>query len=166
MGKVNCLVNNAGITGDKLLRMKEEEWDQVIQVNLKSVFNCTKTVIRHMLKNRRKHREHILRRRSHGQCRSGQLCCQQGGNHWLHEEHCEGIWRTEYQGECRGARVHQDQDDRRARPRSGRRRRSKPFRSGGSGETKMWRVLSIFCFRKCGSYITGEVINVNGGLHM
>ncbi len=51
MGRINNLVNNAGITIDKLLlRMKEEDWDRVIQVNLKSVFNCTKSVIRHMLK--------------------------------------------------------------------------------------------------------------------
>lgn len=51
LGKINNLVNNAGITIDKLLvRMKEEDWDRVIRVNLKSVFNCTKTVVRHMLK--------------------------------------------------------------------------------------------------------------------
>ncbi|OPY72566.1 MAG: 3-oxoacyl-(acyl-carrier-protein) reductase FabG [Syntrophorhabdus sp. PtaU1.Bin050] len=51
MGGVNNLVNNAGITIDKLLlRMKEEDWDRVIQVNLKSAFNCTKAVVRHMLK--------------------------------------------------------------------------------------------------------------------
>jgi len=51
MGQINNLVNNAGITIDKLLlRMKEEDWDKVIRVNLKSVFNCTRAVIRHMLK--------------------------------------------------------------------------------------------------------------------
>ncbi len=51
MGSIDCLVNNAGITRDKLLlRMSEEEWDQVIRVNLKGVFTCTKSVIRHMLK--------------------------------------------------------------------------------------------------------------------
>ncbi len=51
MGQINNLVNNAGITIDKLLlRMKEEDWDRVITVNLKSVFNCTRAVIRHMLK--------------------------------------------------------------------------------------------------------------------
>ncbi|HVN23603.1 MAG TPA: 3-oxoacyl-[acyl-carrier-protein] reductase [Syntrophorhabdales bacterium] len=51
MGGVDNLVNNAGITRDKLLlRMSEEEWDQVIRVNLKGVFTCTKAVIRHMLK--------------------------------------------------------------------------------------------------------------------
>ncbi|HOC46518.1 MAG: 3-oxoacyl-[acyl-carrier-protein] reductase [Syntrophorhabdaceae bacterium] len=51
MGKIDNLVNNAGITMDKLLvRMKEDDWDRVMRVNLKSVFNCTKAVIRHMLK--------------------------------------------------------------------------------------------------------------------
>ena len=51
LGKIDNLVNNAGITIDKLLvRMKEEDWDRVIRVNLKSVFNCTKAVVRHMLK--------------------------------------------------------------------------------------------------------------------
>jgi 3-oxoacyl-[acyl-carrier protein] reductase len=50
-GKIDNLVNNAGITRDKLLiRMKEEDWDRVLDVNLKGVFNCTRTVLRHMLK--------------------------------------------------------------------------------------------------------------------
>jgi len=50
-GRLDNLINNAGITADKLLiRMKEEDWDKVIKVNLKSVFNCTKAAIRHMLK--------------------------------------------------------------------------------------------------------------------
>lgn len=52
-GEVNVLVNNAGITRDNLmLRMTEEHWDQVIDTNLKSVFNLTKHLIRPMMKNR------------------------------------------------------------------------------------------------------------------
>ncbi len=52
-GGVDILVNNAGITKDTLLlRMSEEQWDQVIQVNLKSVFNLTKHVLRTMMKQR------------------------------------------------------------------------------------------------------------------
>ncbi len=51
--KVDVLVNNAGITRDTLLmRMSEEDWDAVMQVNLKSVFNCTHAVIRPMIKQR------------------------------------------------------------------------------------------------------------------
>ncbi|HHB80055.1 MAG TPA: 3-oxoacyl-[acyl-carrier-protein] reductase [Saprospiraceae bacterium] len=51
--KIDILVNNAGITQDNLLmRMSEEQWDNVINVNLKSVFNLTKHVMRHMMRNR------------------------------------------------------------------------------------------------------------------
>lgn len=51
--KIDHLINNAGITRDNLLmRMKEEEWDAVIAVNLKGVFNFSKAVIRHMVSNR------------------------------------------------------------------------------------------------------------------
>ncbi|NPA36745.1 MAG: 3-oxoacyl-[acyl-carrier-protein] reductase [Chlorobi bacterium] len=52
-GQIDILVNNAGITKDTLLmRMTEEQWDLVIKVNLKSVFNFTKAVQRIMLKQR------------------------------------------------------------------------------------------------------------------
>lgn len=52
-GKVDILVNNAGITRDNLImRMKEEEFDQVIETNLKGVFNCLKAVTRPMMKQR------------------------------------------------------------------------------------------------------------------
>jgi 3-oxoacyl-[acyl-carrier protein] reductase len=52
-GRLDILVNNAGVTRDNLLmRMKEEEWDEVININLKGVFNCTKAVTRPMMKQR------------------------------------------------------------------------------------------------------------------
>jgi 3-oxoacyl-[acyl-carrier protein] reductase len=52
-GKIDILVNNAGIARDKLiLRMTEEDWDTVLNVNLKGTFNCTKAVIKHMSKQR------------------------------------------------------------------------------------------------------------------
>jgi 3-oxoacyl-[acyl-carrier protein] reductase len=51
--RIDILVNNAGIARDQLLlRMSEEDWDKVIDVDLKSVFLCTKAVLRHMLKAR------------------------------------------------------------------------------------------------------------------
>ncbi|MFZ9756191.1 MAG: SDR family NAD(P)-dependent oxidoreductase, partial [Bacteroidia bacterium] len=49
-GKVDILINNAGITRDTLLmRMNEEQWDEVINTNLKSAFNLTKAFLRHFL---------------------------------------------------------------------------------------------------------------------
>ena len=51
MGRIDILVNNAGITRDRLiLRMTEEDWDAVLDVNLKGTFNCTKAAIRYMSK--------------------------------------------------------------------------------------------------------------------
>ncbi len=53
LGAVDILVNNAGITKDNLLmRMKVEDWDSVIDVNLKGTFLCTKRAVKSMMKNR------------------------------------------------------------------------------------------------------------------
>ena len=52
-GRLDVLVNNAGITRDGLLiRMKEEDWDRVIEVNLKGTFHCTKAALGVMIKQR------------------------------------------------------------------------------------------------------------------
>jgi 3-oxoacyl-[acyl-carrier protein] reductase len=52
-GRIDAIINNAGITRDNLmLRMSEQQWDEVINTNLKSIFNLTKHVLRPMLKQR------------------------------------------------------------------------------------------------------------------
>ncbi len=52
-GQVDILVNNAGTTRDGLIMtMKEEDWDFVMQTNLKSTFNCSRAAVRHMLRRR------------------------------------------------------------------------------------------------------------------
>ncbi len=52
-GKISILVNNAGITRDNIiLRMKDNEWDDVIRINLTGTFNCTRAVIKGMVKSR------------------------------------------------------------------------------------------------------------------
>lgn len=53
MGSIGALINNAGVTRDNiLLRMSDEEWDEVIRVNLKGAFNMTRSVARPMMKAR------------------------------------------------------------------------------------------------------------------
>jgi len=52
-GKVDILVNNAGITRDNLLvRLSEDDWDSVLDINLKGAFNCSQAIVRHMMKQR------------------------------------------------------------------------------------------------------------------
>ncbi|MBC7344229.1 MAG: SDR family NAD(P)-dependent oxidoreductase, partial [Clostridia bacterium] len=52
-GRLDILVNNAGVRRDNLLaRLKEEEWDEVLQTNLKGVYNCTKAALKPMLRQR------------------------------------------------------------------------------------------------------------------
>ncbi|MCK4900755.1 MAG: 3-oxoacyl-[acyl-carrier-protein] reductase [Anaerolineales bacterium] len=52
-GQVDILVNNAGITRDTLImRMEEADWDAVIDINLKGAFNCSKAIVRPMMKQR------------------------------------------------------------------------------------------------------------------
>ena len=54
LGGLDILVNNAGITRDNLLlRMSEDDWNEVVDINLKGAFNCCKTAVRPMLKARR-----------------------------------------------------------------------------------------------------------------
>lgn len=53
LGRIDILVNNAGITRDGLLmRMSEQDWDAVLNINLKGVFNCCKAAVRPMMKAR------------------------------------------------------------------------------------------------------------------
>ena len=53
LGRLDVLVNNAGVTRDNLLmRMKEEDWDEVLAINLKGTFNCVRAAVRPMLKAR------------------------------------------------------------------------------------------------------------------
>ncbi len=55
-GKIDIMVNNAGITKDGLaMRMPEEDWDKVININLKGVFICTKAVLKPMIKQKSGH---------------------------------------------------------------------------------------------------------------
>jgi 3-oxoacyl-[acyl-carrier protein] reductase len=52
-GRIDILVNNAGITRDQLtMRMSDEDWDAVLNINLKSVFYCTRSVLKYMMKQR------------------------------------------------------------------------------------------------------------------
>lgn len=86
-GKIDVLVNNAGITRDNLLmRMKEQDFDDVINVNLKGTFNMTKNVVPFMMKKKvRKDSKCFISSRNIWKCRTMQLFCFKSWNNRLYE---------------------------------------------------------------------------------
>jgi 3-oxoacyl-[acyl-carrier protein] reductase len=165
-GKLDNLVNNAGITKDNLLlRIKEEDWDAVLDVNLKSVFNCTKAAVKHML-------------RTGGSIVNissvvGVMGNAGQANYSASKAGIIGFTKSvakEYAE--RGIRVNTvapgfistkmtDALNEKARDEM-----FKAIPLKRLGEPKDVAYTVYFLLSKYGSYITGEVINVNGGLHM
>ena len=116
-GTVDILINNAGITKDNLLmRMSEEDFDKVIDVNLKSVFNMTKAIQRQLLKQRS---GSIINMSSFGAARA-------------HREMVQG-WRDTI-----------------------------PLKRGGTTEDVANACL--FLASDLSAYVTGQVMNVDGGM--
>lgn len=166
LGAVHNLVNNAGITIDRLLiRMKEEDWDRVLQVNLKSAFNCTKAVVRHLM-------------RTGGAIVNissviGVMGNAGQANYAASKAGMIGLTKSiakEY-GE-RGVRVNAVAPGFiRTRMTDALDEKTKQELFRAIPLKKLGEPLDVahavyFLLSGYGSYITGEVINVNGGLHM
>ena len=165
-GKIDNLVNNAGITRDNLLlRIKEEDWDTVLDVNLKSVFNCTKAVVKYML-------------RTGGSIVNissvvGVMGNAGQANYSASKAGMIGFTKSvakEYAE--RGIRVNAvapgfirtkmtDALDEKTKEEMF---KAIPLKRLGESDDVAYVVY--FLLSHFGSYITGEVINVNGGLHM
>ncbi len=115
-GSLDILVNNAGITQDTLLlRMTEEMWDKVINVNLKSCFNTVKAVTKQMMKQKS---GSIINMTSvvglKGKRRPGKLRCFKGGYYRLYEIGSARAGLAGYPLQRGGSRFHRDRDDRQA----------------------------------------------------
>jgi len=102
--RLDYLVNNAGITRDNLLmRMREEEWDAVLAVNLKGVFNFCRAAVRRWSARASAGSSISLRSWGHGERRAGQLLRLQGGSYRTDQVPGQGGSRPEYHGQLRGA---------------------------------------------------------------
>jgi len=113
LGPVLILVNNAGITRDNLLlRMKEAEWDQVLDTNLKGVFLCTKQALRPMMKARWGRIINITSVSGvMGNPGTGQLFRGESRRHRLDENDGPGSGQPRHHGERGGAGIHRDGHD-------------------------------------------------------
>lgn len=165
-GKLDNLVNNAGITRDNLLlRIKEEDWDAVLNVNLKSVFNCTKAAVKHML-------------RTGGSIVNissvvGIMGNAGQANYSASKAGMIGFTKsTAKEYAERGIRVNAVAPgfiSTKMTDALNEKTREEMFKAiplKRLGESKDVAYAVYFLLSKYGSYITGEVINVNGGLHM
>jgi len=164
-GSIDILVNNAGITKDNLLmRMNEEDFDKVIEVNLKSVFNMTKAVQRTMLKQRS---GSIINMSSvvgvkgnagqsnYAASKAGiigftkSMALELGSRNIRNNVIAPGFIETEMTGKLDEATVDSW-------------RQAIPLKRGGSPEDIA--NACVFLGSDLSGYITGQVINVDGGM--
>jgi len=166
-GRIDILVNNAGITRDRLiLRMTEEDWDAVLDVNLKGTFNCTKAAIRYMSKQKSGKIVSIA-------SVSGEMGNPGQANYAASKAGVIGFTKTiarEFAG--RGINVNAiapgyiqtPMTDAVPEKTKEELKRMIPMERLGKPEDVAQAVL--FLVSENSSYITGQVLNVNGGIYM
>ena len=167
LAKIDILVNNAGITRDKLvLRMTEEDWDAVLNVNLKGTFNCTKAVIRHMAKQRSGKIVNIA-------SVVGEMGNAGQANYSASKAGVIGLTKTiarEYAQ--RGINVNAiapgyiETPMTEALPEKAKEELKKLIPMERLGKPEDVAEAVLFLVSEESSYITGQVLNVNGGIYM
>jgi 3-oxoacyl-[acyl-carrier protein] reductase len=162
------LVNNAGITRDNLaMRMKDEEWDAVIETNLKAVFRLAKLVMRGMMKARFGRIINITSVVGEaGNPGPGQLRRGQGRCGWHEPRAGAGTRQPQHHGELRGAGLHRHRHDARPARRAARCPAWATIPLGRLGQPEEIAATVAFLASPRAGYITGTTLNVNGGMYM
>lgn len=165
--RIDILVNNAGIARDKLLlRMTEEDWDLVLDINLKGTFNCTKAVIRYMSKQRSGKIVNIA-------SVVGEMGNAGQANYSASKAGVIGFTKTiarEFAG--RGINVNAiapgyivtPMTD--ALPEKAKEELKRMIPMERLGQPEDVAQAALFLVSEVSGYITGQVINVNGGIYM
>ncbi len=163
--QIDVLINNAGITRDGLLmRMTEEQWDEVIRVNLKSVFNLTKAVIKPMMKAKSGSIVNMTSivgvkgnagQANYAASKAGiigftkSVALELGSRNIRCNAIAPGFIETEMTGELNEATVEEW-------------KKSIPLKRGG--EASEVANVCLFLGSDLSSYVTGQTIQVDGGL--
>lgn len=166
-GKVDILVNNAGIARDKLiLRMTEEDWDAVLNINLKGTFNCTKAVVRHMSKQRSGKIVNIA-------SVVGEMGNAGQGNYAASKAGVIGFTKTiAREFAQRGINVNAiapgyiETPMTDALPEKAKEEFKRLIPMDRLGKPEDVAEAVLFLVSEASSYITGQVLNVNGGIYM
>ena len=164
---IQILVNNAGITNDGLLvRMEEEDWDKVVDINLKGVFNCTKAVCRGMMKKRYGRIVNIT-------SVAGEVGNAGQTNYSASKAGIVGFTKSSAREfSSRGITVNAvspgfvETDINRDLPEEIKKKYLEAVPLGRFGRVEDISSAVCFLVSTGASYITGEVIKVNGGLYM
>ena len=166
-GKVDILVNNAGIARDKLiLRMTEEDWDAVLNINLKGTFNCTKAVVRHMSKQKGGKIVNIA-------SVVGEMGNPGQGNYAASKAGVIGFTKTiAREFAQRGINVNAiapgyiETPMTDALPEKAKEELKRLIPMDRLGKPEDVAEAVLFLVSEASSYITGQVLNVNGGIYM
>jgi 3-oxoacyl-[acyl-carrier protein] reductase len=167
MGKIDILVNNAGIARDKLiLRMTEEDWETVLDVNLKGTFHCIKAVVRHMSKQRSGKIVNIA-------SVSGEMGNVGQANYSASKAGVIGLTKTiAREFAQRGINVNAiapgyiQTPMTEALPEKAKEELKKMIPMERLGQPEDVAQAVLFLVSEASSYITGQVLNVNGGIYM
>ena len=162
------LVNNAGITRDMLaMRMKDEDWDAVLDTNLKAVFRMSRAVMRTDDEAAlRPHHQHHLGGRRLRQSGPGQLRGRQGRRGGHDARAGARTRQPRHHGQLRGARLHRNRHDGRRCPKSSRRRCWAQIPLGHLGKPADIAHAVAFLASPQAGYVTGQELHVNGGMYM
>ncbi len=166
-GRIDALINNAGITRDTLLmRMKEEDWDLVLAINLKGVFNCTQAVIRSMIKNKSGKIVNVA-------SVVGAMGNAGQSNYAASKAGIMGFTKSvAKEVAARGIQVNAiapgfiDTEMTAVLSEQVRQEFLKSIPMGRSGQPEEVAELVAFLVSKASNYITGQVIHINGGMYM
>jgi 3-oxoacyl-[acyl-carrier protein] reductase len=166
-GRIDVLINNAGITRDTLLmRMKEQDWDLVLSINLKGVFNCTQAVIRSMIRNKSGKIVNVASIAgaigNAGQC-----------NYAASKAGIIGFTKSiAKEVASRGIQVNAiapgfiETEMTAVLPDSVRQDYLRSIPMGRSGQPEEVAELVAFLVSKASDYITGQLIHISGGMYM
>ncbi len=165
--QIHILVNNAGIARDKLLlRMSEEDWDLVLDINLKGTFNCTKAVIRYMSKQRSGKIVNIA-------SVVGQMGNAGQSNYSASKAGVIGLTKTiAREFASRGINVNAIAPGyivtpmTEALPEKAKEELKRMIPMERLGQPADVAQAVLFLVSEASNYITGQVINVNGGIYM
>jgi 3-oxoacyl-[acyl-carrier protein] reductase len=167
LGAPSVLVNNAGITRDNLLmRMKDEEWDTVIETNLSSVYRLSKACMRAMTKARKGRIINIASVvGSMGNAGQTNYAAAKAGMMGFTKALAREVGSRSITVNC-VAPGFIDTDMTRALPDSQREALIATIPLGRLGQPEEIAAAVVFLASAAGAYITGETLHVNGGMHM